>query len=205
MRTRVKICGITRVEDAVNATRVGADAIGMVFYPFSPRAVDIERAREIVAVLPPFVSVVGLFVDPSPKEVASVLHKVQLDLLQFHGKEQPEECSAYGKPYIKAIHMREGVDLRKEWERYASARGLLLDTYKDDTPGGTGQKFDWSVIPKELSKKIILAGGLTPENVWKAISTVTPFAVDVSSGVELEKGVKDLEKMIAFMRGVNSV
>ena len=205
MRTRVKICGITRTEDAINATKVGADAIGMVFYADSPRAVDIEQAREIVSVLPPFVSVVGLFVNPSPKEVAAVLHKVQLDLLQFHGKELPEECSAYGKPYIKAIHMQEGIDLFKEKERYASARGLLLDTYSANAHGGTGEKFDWSVIPKELSGRIILAGGLTPENVWKAISTATPFAVDVSSGVELEQGIKDLEKMIAFMRGVNSV
>jgi phosphoribosylanthranilate isomerase len=165
----------------------------------------VEQAREIVSVLPPFVSVVGLFVDPSPKEVAAVLHKVHLDLLQFHGMEPPEECNCYGKPYIKAIHMREGVDLIKEKTRYASARGLLLDTYKPSVPGGTGEKFDWSVIPWEIKNRIILAGGLSAENVWKAISTVNPFAVDVSSGVELDYGIKDLEKMIAFMRGVNSV
>jgi phosphoribosylanthranilate isomerase len=155
--------------------------------------------------MPPFVTIVGLFVDPSPKEVAAVLHKVPLDLLQFHGKELPEECSCYGKPYIKAIHMKEGLDVMKEVERYSSARGLLMDTYKPDVPGGTGERFDWSAIPKAIRTQIILAGGLTPENVWKVISAVSPYAVDVSSGVELEKGIKDLEKMIAFMRGVNSV
>ena len=205
MRTRVKFCGITRVEDALNAAKVGVDAIGMVFYEESRRAVTIEQAREIIQVLPPFVSVVGLFVNPSPKQVAAVLHKVQLDLLQFHGNELPEECHCYGRPYIKAIHMRDGVDLHREVERYKTARGILLDSFDKNSPGGTGETFDWTVIPQDLGGKIILAGGLTPENVWKAISTVNPFAVDVASGVELDSGIKDMEKMIAFMRGVNSV
>jgi len=205
MRTRVKFCGITRVEDALNAAKVGVDAIGMVFYEQSRRAVSIEQARDIVQVLPPFVSVVGLFVNPSPKLVAAVLHKVQLDLLQFHGSELPEECYCYGRPYIKAIHMRDGVDLYREVERYKSARGILLDSFNKKNPGGTGEVFDWSVIPRDLGGKIILAGGLTPENVWKAVSTVNPFAVDVASGIELDNGIKDMDKMIAFMRGVNSV
>jgi phosphoribosylanthranilate isomerase len=205
MRTRVKICGITRAQDAVKAVELGADAIGMVFYTKSPRAVSIDNARAIIQKLPPFVTVVGLFVDPSPKDVAAVLHRVSLDLLQFHGNELPSECSAYGKPYIKAVKIREGVDIAAEVNRYASARGILLDTYDPKMPGGTGRVFDWSIIPKGLKKPIILAGGLTAENVWQAITKVRPFAVDVSSGVEADRGIKDLEKMAAFMRGVQSV
>ncbi|MCI0505238.1 MAG: phosphoribosylanthranilate isomerase [Gammaproteobacteria bacterium] len=205
MRTRVKICGITRAQDAVKAVEFGADAIGLVFYSKSPRAVSIDSARGIIQKIPPFVTVVGLFVDPSPKDVAAVLHRVSLDLLQFHGNELPSECSAYGKPYIKAIKVREGVDIAAEVNRYATARGVLLDTDDPKAPGGTGRVFDWSIIPKGLNKPIILAGGLTPENVWQAITKVRPFAVDVSSGVEADKGIKDMEKMAAFMRGVQSV
>ncbi|WP_455208531.1 phosphoribosylanthranilate isomerase [Kaarinaea lacus] len=205
MRTRVKICGITRAQDAIKAVEFGADAIGLVFYDKSPRAVTIDDARVIIQKIPPFVSVVGLFVDPSPKDVAAVLHRVSLDLLQFHGNELPSECSAYGKPYIKAITMRDGVDIAAQVNRYATARGILLDTYDPKLPGGTGRVFDWSTIPKGLSKPIILAGGLTPENVWQAITKVRPFAVDVSGGVEADKGIKDVEKMAAFMRGVQSV
>lgn len=205
MRTRVKICGITRPQDAVAATKIGADAIGLVFYEHSPRVVSIEAAQDIISEMAPFVSIVGLFVDPSPKFVASVLHRVPLDLLQFHGNELPEECACYNKPYIKAIPMKPGVDVNAEAARFSSARGLLLDTYSPDTPGGTGEKFDWSLIPEQMRKKIILAGGLTERNVWKVITAVSPYAIDVSSGVEIEKGVKDYEKMEAFMRGVNSV
>ncbi|MFV2054992.1 MAG: phosphoribosylanthranilate isomerase [Thiohalomonadales bacterium] len=205
MRTRVKICGITRSQDGIAATKVGADAIGMVFYEKSPRRVSIEAAQDIVADMPPFVSIVGLFVDPSPKFVASVLHRVPLDLLQFHGNELPEECSCYGKPYIKAISMKPGIDVKLEASRFVSARGLLLDTFSPDIPGGTGEKFDWTLIPDEMRHKIILAGGLTEKNVWKVITTVSPYAIDVSSGVEIEKGVKDYQKMVAFMRSVNSV
>ena len=205
MRTRVKICGITRADDALRAAQLGADAIGLVFYDKSPRAVDIDSARDILAVLPPFVSVVGLFVDPTPRHVAAVLHRVPLDILQFHGNEEPGECTAYNKPYIKAIRVKEGVNLHEQAKRYASARGLLLDTYVPGVPGGTGQAFNWSLIPKDLKKYVILAGGLTPKNVWQVISSVRPFAVDVSSGVEVEKGIKDPEKMAAFIRGVNNV
>jgi len=205
MRTRVKICGITRAQDAIKAVEFGADAIGLVFYGKSPRAVSVDDARAIIQKIPPFVTVVGLFVDPSPKDVAAVLHRVSLDLLQFHGDELPSECSAYGKPYIKAIKMREGEDIAAQVAQFASARGILLDTYDPKVPGGTGRVFDWSRIPKGLDKPIILAGGLTPENVWQAITKVRPFAVDVSGGVEADKGIKDVERMAAFMRGVQSV
>ncbi|MEJ2180538.1 MAG: phosphoribosylanthranilate isomerase [Gammaproteobacteria bacterium] len=205
MRTRVKICGITRAQDAIKAVEFGADAIGLVFYGKSPRAVSIDDARAIIQKIPPFVTVVGLFVDPSPKDVAAVLHRVSLDLLQFHGDELPSECSAYGKPYIKAIKMREGDDISAQVAQYASARGILLDTYDPKVPGGTGRVFDWNKIPRDLNRPIILAGGLTPENVWQAITKVRPFAVDVSGGVEADKGIKDVEKMAAFMRGVQSV
>lgn len=205
MRTRVKICGITRLEDAMVAARLGADAIGLVFYDDSPRTVSAQEAQVIIADLPPLVTVVGLFVNPSPQFVASVLHRIPLDLLQFHGEEAPSECSCYGKPYIKAIHMRKGVDLNMEAEKYASARGLLLDTYHRHLPGGTGQQFDWGLVPKGLKKHIILAGGLKPDNVWQVITSIRPFAVDVSSGVEIDKGIKDHEKMAAFIRGVNGV
>jgi phosphoribosylanthranilate isomerase len=205
MRTRVKICGITRPDDALRAAHLGADAIGLVFYDKSPRVVDVDTARDILAVLPPFVTVVGLFVDPTPRHVAAVLHRVPLDILQFHGNEEPGECTAYNKPYIKAIRIKDGVNLHEQVKRYASARGLLLDTYVPGVPGGTGQAFNWSLIPKNLNKHIILAGGLTSKNVWQVISAVRPFAVDVSSGVEVEKGIKDPEKMAAFIRGVNNV
>jgi len=205
MRTRIKFCGITRPQDAIDAAKVGVDAIGLVFFEQSPRQVTIDEAREIIDVTPPFVTVVGLFVDPSPKFVASVLHRVPLDLLQFHGNELPEECSCYGKPYIKAIRMKTGVDLNIEARRFSAARGLLLDTYDPDIAGGTGERFDWNLIPQSMRGKIILAGGINDRNVWKVITNVSPFAIDVSSGVEIEKGVKDLARMESFMRGVNSV
>lgn len=205
MRTRVKICGITRVQDALAAVENGADAIGLVFYSDSPRAISVENARALVQKLPPFVSVVGLFVDPSPKDVAAVLHRVSLDLLQFHGNELPSECAAYGKPYIKAIKVREGEDIASQVSKYTTARGVLLDTYDPKLHGGTGRVFDWSKIPRKLDKPLILAGGLTPENIWQAISKVRPYAVDVSGGVEAAKGIKDIEKIAAFMRGVQNV
>ncbi len=205
LRTRVKICGITRPEDALIAARLGADAIGLVFFAQSPRAVTAVEAQTIIQNLPPLVTVVGLFVNPSPKEVASVLHRVPIDLLQFHGDEPPGECTCYGKPYIKAIRVKPGLDIQSEVVKYKTARGILLDTYHADSPGGTGKQFEWSLIPKDLRQHLILAGGLTPDNVWQAVSSVRPFAVDVSSGVEIEKGIKDAEKMAAFIRGVNNV
>jgi len=202
MRTRVKICGITRPQDAEAAIQNGADALGLVFYAPSPRAVTIEQAKEIVSGLPPYVTVVGLFVNEEKERVDEVLSKVRIDLLQFHGDETPEECIPYSRPFTKAIRMRDGVDLNAEITRYSKADGLLLDTYRKGIPGGTGDSFNWELIPAELADSIVLAGGLTPENVEQAIRQVHPYAVDVSGGVEMENGIKDREKIAAFMRGV---
>ncbi len=204
-RVRVKICGITRPEDALDAARHGADAIGLVFYRKSPRAVTVAQARRIAEAMPPFVAKVGLFVDPEESLVHEVLSQVPLDLLQFHGDETPQACARYGRPFIKAIQMREDVQLARVAEQYHMAAGLLLDTYVDGVQGGTGQAFDWKRVPRRLAKPVILAGGLTPDNVAKAISLARPYAVDVSGGVEQSKGIKDPEKMAAFMRGVCNV
>jgi phosphoribosylanthranilate isomerase len=202
MRTRVKICGITSRQDAQLAVRHGADALGLVFYPPSPRCVSVEAARDIVAGLPPFVCVVGLFVNPSREEIGAVLGAVRIDLIQFHGSECPDYCAEHGRPYIKAIRMRPDVDLHAEQARYATASGLLLDAYRPGVPGGTGEAFDWSRIPADLAGSVILAGGLMPDNVADAVRQVRPYAVDVSGGVEREKGMKDPEKIARFMRGV---
>ncbi len=201
-RVRVKICGITSVEDALAAAQLGADAIGLVFYPQSPRAVAVAQARQIALALPPFVTVVGLFVDAKPSEIEAVLQQVPLDLLQFHGAETPADCARFGRPYIKAIRMTEGVDLEREAERFHTAKGLLVDAYVPGAPGGTGQCFSWELLPKALSKPLILAGGLGPNNVRAAIEQVRPWAVDVSSGVECAKGIKDPIKMAKFLREV---
>jgi phosphoribosylanthranilate isomerase len=202
MRTRVKICGLTRAEDAREAARLGADAIGLVFYPKSPRAVNAEQALRVLQGLPPFVSVVGLFVDPTETDVRQVLERVPLDLLQFHGEEPAALCAGFGRPWIKAIRMREGIDLRAAGQPYGAATGLLLDSYQPGVPGGTGVGFDWDRIPRELASKIVLAGGLTPANVASAVRSLRPYAVDVSGGVESAKGIKDPAKMAAFMREV---
>jgi phosphoribosylanthranilate isomerase len=205
MRTRVKICGITRPEDGIEAARLGADAIGLVFYAPSPRAVGVAQAQAVCAALPPFVSVVGLFVDAPAAEVLEVLQAVPLDVLQFHGEEAPAYCAAFGRPYLKALRMRDGLDVAAEARRYADAQGLLLDTYVPGAAGGTGQSFDWQRVPQNLEKPIILAGGLTPDNVAEAITIARPYGVDVSGGVEQAKGIKSVAKMAAFMRGVESV
>ncbi|MES9897922.1 MAG: phosphoribosylanthranilate isomerase [Sedimenticola sp.] len=202
MRVRVKICGITTPEDAQQAVSMGADAIGLVFYPPSPRAVSVERAAEIVRDLPPFVTVVGLFVNAGRDEVADILATTRLDLLQFHGDETPEACSGHGRPFIKALRMREDLDLAAMWKHYSNAAGLLLDSYQKGVPGGTGATFDWERIPQQMAGEIILAGGLSAENVEDAIRRVRPYAVDVSGGVERGKGIKDGSKITAFMRGV---
>jgi phosphoribosylanthranilate isomerase len=204
MRTRVKICGITRREDALEAVKQGADAIGLVFYEPSPRAVSIEQASRIVEGLPPFVTVTGLFVNAERSRIAATLSQTRIDLLQFHGNESPEACEGYGSPYIKAIRMREGVDLPALRRRYSGAAALLLDAYTKGVPGGTGTRFDWDRIPGDLNGSIILAGGLAPENIESAVRQIRPFAVDVSGGVESKKGVKDTAKMASFMRGVRS-
>ena len=188
--------------DAAAAAAAGADAIGLVFYGPSPRHVTLDAARAIVAALPPFVTCVGLFVDAAPEEIEAVLRDVALDVLQFHGRETPEECQRYGRPYLKAIAMTEGVDVRAAEARYASAQGLLLDTHQKGRPGGTGQIFDWGRIPAGLGKPVILAGGLSVANVAAAIDQVRPYAVDVSGGVESAPGIKDGRRMREFCRHV---
>ncbi|AVH39680.1 phosphoribosylanthranilate isomerase [Pseudomonas monteilii] len=199
---RSKICGITRIEDALAAAEAGADAIGFVFYAKSPRAVDVRQARAIIAELPPFVTTVGLFVNASRCELNEILEVVPLDLLQFHGDETPQDCEGYHRPWIKALRVRPGDDLEAACQQYAGARGILLDTYVAGVPGGTGEAFDWSLVPERLSKPIILAGGLSADNVGQAIAQVRPYAVDVSGGVEQAKGIKDAAKIEAFMRAV---
>ncbi len=204
MRTRVKICGLTRRRDAQVAVGAGADALGLVFYPPSPRAVTPEQAREVVAGLPPFVTRVGLFVNAGREAVAEVLDRVPLDLLQFHGDEPPEDCAGHGRPWIKAVRMRPGIDLHTLRGRYAGAAALLLDAYRPGTPGGTGEAFDWALIPPDLAPEIVLAGGLAPANVGTAIRRLRPYAVDVSGGVERARGIKDAARIEAFMREVRS-
>ena len=199
---RSKICGITRIEDALAAAEAGADAIGLVFYAKSPRAVDVRQARAIIAELPPFVTTVGLFVNASRCELNEILEVVPLDLLQFHGDETPQDCEGYHRPWIKALRVRPGDDLEAACQLYAGARGILLDTYVPGVPGGTGEAFDWSLVPARLSKPIILAGGLCADNVGQAIAQVRPYAVDVSGGVEQAKGIKDAMKIEAFVRAV---
>lgn len=201
-RTKVKICGLTRVSDALDAAALGADAIGLVFYPPSARALTPERASEIVAALPAFVTTVGLFVDAEPAEVEQVLAKLPLDRLQFHGREAPEYCAGFGRPWVKALAMRDGIDLDAEMVRWRGASSILLDTYDPQLAGGTGKRFDWTRVPSAMAGDIILAGGLRPDNVAEAVRTVRPYAVDVSGGVEAEKGIKDGGKMAAFLRGV---
>lgn len=204
MRTRVKFCGITRVEDALSAVRLGADAIGLVFYEASPRHVTLERALEITRVLPPFVTAVGLFVNVLERQIRAAIESCGVQVLQFHGNERAATYAAFGRPYIKAIRMAAGVDLRAEQEAYPDAAGFLLDSYVPGKAGGSGEAFDWQRIPQNLQKPVILAGGLTAQNVQRAISLVRPFAVDVSSGVEKAKGVKDIDKMAAFIESVRA-
>jgi phosphoribosylanthranilate isomerase len=201
---RSKICGITRIEDALSAAEAGADAIGLVFYAKSPRAVSVQQARAIIAALPPFVTTVGLFVDAGRQELDEILAAVPLDLLQFHGGESPAFCEALQRPYIKALRVKPGDDLAAQVAAYGQASGVLLDTYVPGIPGGTGEAFDWSLVPQGLNKPIILAGGLVAENVAAAIRQVRPYAVDVSGGVEAGKGIKDAEKIRAFMRAVKT-
>lgn len=202
-RIRVKICGITRPEDGVMTARLGADAIGLVFYPPSPRFVSPEQARRIILALPPFITTVGLFVNAEPATVRAVLSVVPLTLLQFHGDEEPDYCAAFGWPYLKAVPMGAGADVYDYEQRFATAAGLLLDSHGGAQTGGSGHGFDWARIPAERHKPLILAGGLHPGNVAAAIRQVRPEAVDVSSGVEAAKGVKDGALIRAFLQGVN--
>ncbi len=203
--TRVKICGITNIEDALAAAQAGADALGFVFYEPSPRNVSVATAKAILAELPPFVTTVGLFVNAAADTLTHTLEQLPLDLLQFHGDETETECSRWGKPYIKAIRMKDGIDLETQCQTYHSSRGILLDAFVAGQPGGTGQAFDWDRIPQGLTKPVILAGGLDPSNIGAAIQQVRPWAVDVSGGVEASKGKKDHALIKAFITGVNSV
>lgn len=202
--TAVKICGITRAEDALAAARHGAHAIGLIFYPPSPRHVAPAAAAAIAAALPPFVSKVGVFVNPERAWVEEVLSHVRLDLLQFHGDEAPAFCAGFEVPYVKAARVRPGVDLLEYSAGYSRAQGLLLDAFEPGVYGGTGKGFDWSLVPRELPMPVILSGGLTPSNVGEAIRAVRPWAVDVSSGVEAAKGIKDAAKIAAFIEEVRN-
>jgi phosphoribosylanthranilate isomerase len=204
LRTRVKICGITNLNDACNAVAAGADALGLVFYAASPRHVSIAQASQIAQAVPAFVTCVGLFVDATAEQVREVIAQVPLQLLQFHGNETAEFCQQFNLPYIKAIRVHNGANLLQYVNQFQSARALLLDAYVEGVPGGTGQKFDWDLIPSDLAKPIILAGGLDADNIRHAIHTVKPYAVDVSGGVEQSKGVKCKHKMAAFMQGVSN-
>ena len=210
MRTRVKICGITRVEDALAAVAAGADAIGLVFYEHSARNVSVAQAAAISRELPAFVNVVGLFVDATPDFIRSVLTAVHLDTLQFHGDETPEQCAAYGLPFIKAIRVKPETNLLQCANDFSAAKALLLDTYAEGQAGGTGHAFDWNLIPTCMTTDrsvktpvLILAGGLNDDNVALAIEQVRPYAVDVSGGVESAKGIKDQAKIARFMQAVN--
>ncbi|MBZ0067917.1 MAG: phosphoribosylanthranilate isomerase [Thiobacillus sp.] len=199
MAVRVKICGITRLQDLHAACQAGADALGFVFYEKSPRHVTIATAAALVRELPPFVQSVGLFVNAGPACVEAVLQAVPLDLLQFHGDETPAECARFGRPYIKAVRVNQDTDLLKYAADFDAARGLLLDAFVPGVPGGTGERFDWSLIPPKLPKPVILSGGLTPDNITEAVQSVHPWAVDVSSGVEMAKGIKDPHKTAQFI------
>lgn len=202
MRTRIKICGITRPEDAIAAGHAGADAIGLVFYDRSPRRVDEAQAAAVIAALPPFVSVVALFVDAPEARIRHLIDTLRIDLLQFHGDEAPEACRNHGRPYLKAIRMRPDVDLRVEAARYHDAAALLLDTYREGIPGGTGESFGWQPLPAEIGHPVLLAGGLRPDNVGGAIRIVRPYGVDVSGGVEVAGGIKDAGRIRAFVAAV---
>ena len=204
MSTRAKVCGITRIEDGLAAASFGVDAIGFVFYSSSPRYVAPAHARDIAVAIAPFVSTVGLFVDADVATVSNVLQTVRLDYLQFHGDESPEYCAQFGVPFLKAIRVRPDADLLQYAVEFHAAKAILLDAFVEGTHGGTGQHFDWQLIPRNLPLPVILSGGLGPQNVTDAIRLVRPWAVDVSSGVEIAKGVKDAGKIEQFMRGVRN-
>ena len=203
MTPRIKICGITRVEDGLAAVHLGADAIGLVFVDQSPRRVSLEQAVAIARALPPFIATVALFVNPDPERVLAVEAALRPNLMQFHGEESAGFCRAFATPYLKGIRVRPETDLLQCASDFAEAAGLLLDAYAPDAHGGTGHRFDWSLIPPALPLPVILAGGLHAGNVAEAVRRVRPWAVDVSSGVESSKGIKDADKMAAFIKEVN--
>jgi len=202
---KIKICGITNPENAEKICQLNINAIGLVFYNKSPRAISISQAKEIIDSIPPFISKVGLFVNSDPSLVDRVLNNVNIDTLQFHGSESPSDCSQFQMPFIKAIRMNKETNLLMQAEEYSDATGLLLDSFEDDSFGGTGKTFDWSLIKDKINLPIILAGGLNKDNVIKAIKMTQPYAIDISSGVESKKGIKDIEKtkeIIGIVRNI---
>ena len=205
MGVKVKICGITSVKDALAVGYSGADAIGLVFYPKSSRFISSAQAAEICAALPPFIKVVGLFLDASKDEVADVLEQVPLDLLQFHGSETPEYCRSFSRPYMKAVGMLGLSDFASYADQYPDSKAFLVDSHTPGSAGGTGKTFDWNDIPNDYKKPIILAGGLNPDNIANAIESTSVYAVDLSSGVEILPGIKSEEKITALMQEVKRV
>ncbi len=201
-RTRIKICGITRAHDAQAAAAAGADAIGLVFYPQSPRAVSVAQAQSVLAATPALVTRVGLFVDADAGWVAEVAGELSLDLLQLHGDESPEYCEGLQYPWMKALRVRPGMDVSAEIGRYAGGSAVLLDAYKRGVPGGTGERFDWGLVPAGLAAPLVLAGGLDAGNVGSAIAALRPYAVDVSGGVEASPGIKSADHIAAFADAV---
>lgn len=202
--TRIKCCGVTRVEDALLAARLGADAIGLVFAARSPRAVSIQRAAEIVRALPPFVASVALFMDDDALRVQQVLDEVRPALLQFHGSETDAWCTQFGRPFLKAIAMGEGASAVARLQLWPHAAALLLDGHAQGEAGGAGHTFDWSVLPTGLRQPLILAGGLDALNVGAGIRALRPWAVDVATGVEMAPGIKSVDKLAAFIRAVRA-
>ncbi|WP_370446844.1 phosphoribosylanthranilate isomerase [Saccharospirillum sp. MSK14-1] len=202
MRTRIKLCGLKQMDDVVLADRLGADAIGLVFYPPSPRAISAVDAAPLATIAGAFCTRVGLFVNPSVDDVEAVLARVPLDVLQFHGDETPDFCASFGRAWMKALRVRNAQQLAADLETYNGANSLLLDAYKPGEPGGTGETFNWNLIPERWRSRIILAGGLTPANVAQAVQQVQPLGVDVSGGIEASKGIKSAEKMTEFVRQV---
>lgn len=200
MTTRIKFCGLTRQQDVLEAAQMGVHAIGLVFHPDSPRAVDVQQAQGLSRVCPPFITRVGLFMNQDASTIIEVLKHVELDILQFHGEEPEDYCVSFNKPYLKSIAM--GGKTPDEIPEYSSAQGYLLDSNELGQPGGSGKAFDWGNIPKNINKPVIVAGGLSPDNVTQAIQCIQPYAVDVSSGIESAKGIKDSEKMKTFINSV---
>ena len=200
---RIKICGITSSGDGLQAAYAGADAIGLVFYQPSTRYVTVKQAATIARAIGPFVTTVGLFVNESKEIINRVLSQVPLQVIQFHGDESAAFCEQFFRPYVKAIRMQDGINIKQAIAEHPNAIGILLDAYEPNIPGGTGNTFDWHRVPRDLSKPIILAGGLTPANVCDAIAQVGPYGVDVSGGVEINPGEKSAEKVTAFINNVS--
>jgi len=204
LRTKIKICGITNLKNALEAVEVGVDALGFVFFSKSPRYINPKKARAIINLLPSFVLRVGLFVNAPKEEVLSVISESRVNLLQFHGDEDEKFCNQFNLPYIKAISLKDGINLLEYCQLFVSSSAILIDTYSHEMRGGTGKTFNWDLIPKNLPLPLIIAGGLDSKNVSSLINSVNPYGVDVSGGVEIDKGIKDLSMMKNFVLGVNN-